>query len=151
MDKRIGYVDVKSASVQFDARRSSSLTSSEPNFPITFEELLINEEGGMNKENGIFTVPVSGTYVFDFSGVDFPGGEELTVNLLRNEDLIGSFYAANHGALSLPIILKLIKNEQIKLVIASPGGEIYGDGTGPITHFTGFLLEENVLAEEYNH
>lgn len=142
-DERIGYVDVKSEPVHFTVQRKTNSTEG----PITFETPALDNEGiHMDLSTGIFSAPVPGTYVFDFSGLDLVGGNEVVVDLYKNDKVIGSFYGSNHGALTIPSVLNLSKDDKIKLTVAKDG-TLFGDTVKQLTHFTGFLLEEDVFIE----
>lgn len=127
-------------------RKTNFTQPADPAGAITYENELDNVGSSMDSKTGIFSAPVSGTYVFDFSGVDLVGGEEVIVDLYKNDDIIGSFFASNHGALALPSVMNLVKNDKIKLTVANAKGTLFGDTVKKLTHFTGFLLEEDVLS-----
>lgn len=102
---------------------------------------------------GLFTAPKSGTYVFEFSGVDLPGGADLVINIYKNDreqmkELIGSggpIGSANHGTVSIPSVLRLVAGDTIRVFVATATGILYSDPLRPMTHFTGFLLEEDIF------
>ncbi|XP_046633665.1 uncharacterized protein LOC124313039 [Daphnia pulicaria] len=148
--KRIGYVDVKSEPVQFYVQSSTSVSASEPTVgsPILFDTETLNEGDAMNILTGIFTAPKSGTYLFDFSGVNDPESGAFSVIFYLNDNKKGSTLADGsfQSTLTLPSIWHLSKDDQVKLSISPTTGVLYSDvKDGIYTHFTGILLEEDIF------
>jgi hypothetical protein len=154
-DKWIGYVDVKSAPVHFYAQRNSHFTTT--GTPIPFNLARVNEGNAMNLQTGKFTAPRPGIYFFSFTGqAQFPASSStvwLGVKFYLNGNLIGSGYveesntvAGQRSPLTLKSTLNLKKGDQVWLEIAaqSTGAYLYDDGYHN-THFTGFILEEEIL------
>ncbi|KAI9561306.1 hypothetical protein GHT06_012262 [Daphnia sinensis] len=145
----VGYVDVKSQPVQFYVQKTANFTAPAANavlFP--FEMVQLNEGGAMNELMGVFTAPKSGIHVFDFAAVDLPGGADLVVNIYKNDVLIasgGPVGSANHGTVAIPSMLRLAVGDTIKVTISTLNGMLYSDPLRPMTHFTGFLLEEDIF------
>ncbi len=145
---RIGYVDVKSEPVQFYVQSSTSISVPNKDSPIIFNVTVLNEGGAMDISTGIFTAPMPGTYLFDFSGVSDPSNGVFSVVFYVNGVQKGSSYADDVGqfTLSLPSIWHLNKNDQVKLSVVPTGGTLYSDNLyGPLLHFTGILLEEDIF------
>ncbi|XP_032799195.2 uncharacterized protein LOC116936098 [Daphnia magna] len=146
----VGYVDVKSQPVQFYVQKSANFTATTANaelFP--FEIVKLNEGNAMDAQKGIFKAPKSGIYVFDFAAVDLPGGTDLVVNIHKNDELVasgGPVGSANHGTVAIPSMLQLTVDDTIKITISTLNGMLYSDPLRPMTHFTGFLLEEDIFA-----
>ncbi len=110
----------------------------------------------MNLTSGIFTAPRTGIYFFSFTGLtDFPASSSkvnLGVSFYLNGGRIGSGYveeavASQNSPLTLQSTLNLKKGDQVWLVIwdQSTGTYLYDDGNH-FTHFTGFMLEEEIVA-----
>ena len=118
---------------------------SNPNAAVQYDKILLNDGNGFGPTTGIFTAPRPGTYLFNFAGVDLPGNEELVVGLYKNGNLIGSFYAVNHGAAPIPSILRLAADDAIQMSIITPNGMLFGNPSNAFTHFTGVLLEEEIF------
>jgi hypothetical protein len=72
METMIGYFDTHSlpGGVMFGAAlASSSAANIEPSIDLTFTDLISNVANSFDKSTGVFTTPVSGTYMFSFSSV----------------------------------------------------------------------------------
>lgn len=145
---RIGYVDVKSNPVQFYVQSSTNIAVSNPGNSILFDTETLNEGGAMDTTTGIFTAPKSGTYLFDFSGVSDPQQGVFSVVFYVNGEKVGSTLADNlaQSTVTLPSIWHLSKDDKVKLSISTSTGTLYSDKReGPLTHFTGILLEEDLF------
>jgi len=100
----------------------------------------------MNLATGVFTVPVDGIYHFEFSaGKEYSDTNEIYVYLQLNGVNIGLSYAPNlPNYLSLNGIsasLRLKIGDEIRLYKTSAGTL----NDSPITHFTGWLVEEDLV------
>jgi hypothetical protein len=153
--KWIGYTDVKSTPVHFYVQRNSSFYTYV--YPIKFDLAVVNEGNAMNLTSGIFTAPRPGIYFFSFTGLaELPGSSsrvELRVFLYLNGGLIGSGYvneintARQDSPLTLQSTLNLKKGDQVWLKISSQSAGTYlVDDSNHYNHFTGFMLEEEIVA-----
>jgi hypothetical protein len=127
------------------------------NTPITFELAVVNEENAMNLTSGKFTAPRPGIYFFSFTGLaDFPVSSsrvELGVSLYLNGGRIGvgevedsNTVAYQSSPLTLQSMLNLKKGDQIWVAISSQStGTSLGDNGNHYNHFTGFMLEEEIV------
>ncbi len=153
--KWIGYADVKSAPVHFYVQKNSSFSSQST--PIPFDLARVNEGNAMDLTSGKFTAPRPGIYFFSFAGVghlnDSPPAWFYSFLYLNGNRIGSSSVTENYGPvdqfspLTLQSTLNLKKGDQLWLQI-----EISGDGSSHLfddsehaTHFTGFMLEEQIV------
>ncbi len=112
----------------------------------------------MNLTSGIFTAPRPGIYFFSFTGLaDFPASSSLVglgVSLYLNGGQIGEGYvregntvAGQFSPLTLQSTLNLKKDDQVWITIyyQSTRANLF-DSSDHSTHFTGFMLEEEIVA-----
>ncbi|XP_046456152.1 uncharacterized protein LOC124203522 [Daphnia pulex] len=153
--KWIGYVGVKSVPVHFYVQRNSLFNST--GTPIPFRFARVNEENAMNLTSGKFTAPRPGIYFFSFAGVarlERSSSVDFFSNLYLNGNLIGSSNVNEdngpvnqYSPLTLQSTLNLNKGDQVWLEINYYGSSSYlYDSSSHYTHFTGFLLEEEIVA-----
>ena len=151
-ETRYGFVDVKTSPVHFFVTRTSDWNT--PNTTIPFQKEYLNLGGGMNLASGVFTAPKAGIYAFTFQGIGSAYGSGFAglgiVRLERNGAFVASGIARINGAtagawstLSVHATLKLNKGDTIK-IYQDGVGTIYSGG-GSDTHFTGSLLEEDLV------
>jgi hypothetical protein len=151
-EKWIGYADVKSAPVHFYAKRSTNFNTI--GTPILFEFSRVNEGNAMDLNTGKFTAPRPGIYFFSFTGLaSFPASSfrvNLEVTLYLNGGGIGRGWVEGKDQRSPLLVhstLKLKKGDQVWVAInlMSSGVNLY-DSTSHHTHFTGWMLEEEIVA-----
>jgi hypothetical protein len=155
--KWIGYADVKSAPVHFYVQRNS--TFSLQYTPIPFDLSRVNEGNAMNLTSGIFTAPRPGIYFFSFAAVallDSSSDADFFPSLYLNGNSIGDskVYEGNGpvyqlSPLTLQSTLNLKKGDRVWVEIYYPSGELnslHDSSNGHYTHFTGFMLEEEIVA-----
>lgn len=132
-----------SKKVAFSATYPQGFTSRSGQ-PIVFPHILSNVGGGYNNQNGIFTAPVDGVYVFfckitqAFNNNDFYyqfilNGSVKTVYLLfgRTDD-------PNRTSSSL-IVLQLSRGDRVWIKMRQ-GGLHWGQTDGGDQSFSGFML-----------
>jgi hypothetical protein len=154
-DKWIGYVDVKSTPVHFYVQRGSSFDTT--GTPIPFDLARVNEGNAMDLKSGIFTAPRPGIYFFSFTGLArFPASSsrlQFGVGIYLNGGRIGASWVEesnNVGGERIPLLvhstLNLKKDDKIWVAIwaFSPGVTLF-DNSNAHTHFTGFILEEEIV------
>jgi hypothetical protein len=158
LQKWIGYADVKSAPVHFYVQRNSSFNTQST--PIPFELMVINEGNAMNLTSGIFTAPRPGIYFFSFMGLaQFPASSASRIALQVRLNLNGGRIGTGHvdelnttttkfTQLTLQSTLNLKKGDQVWLLIQmiSSGVTLFEGSANRHTHFTGFMLEEEIVA-----
>jgi len=143
-ETRIGNNDIVSSAVQFYVQRNANWETL--NTPMTFQVERLNVGNAMNLGSGVFKTPKAGTYSFSFSGVRY-GSSSLPqgyVQLRLNGNTIGtdSLGTAGSYASSIGVILKLKVGDEITVLLV--GGSMYDD-SAHYTHFTGILLEEDLV------
>jgi hypothetical protein len=118
----------------------------------------VNEGNAMNLTSGVFTAPRPGIYFFSFTGLaQFPASSSLVrlgVSLNLNGGLIGSGYVeeantADHqySPLTLQSTLNLKSGDQVWVTIDyQSSGAYLIDNSVHHTHFTGWMLEEEIAA-----
>jgi hypothetical protein len=154
--KWIGYVDVKSTPVYFYVQRESSFSSSGP---IPFELARVNEGNAMDLTSGKFTAPRPGIYFFSFAGEAYLYSSSSSTDfysyLYLNGDKIGSsFVQENKGLVdqfspfTQQSTLNLKKGDQLWVSIGYSSSSSYlaDFSNAHYTHFTGFMLEEEIVA-----
>ncbi len=115
----------------------------------------------MDEASGIFTAPRSGIYFFsfmtevEFPAVSSPDRVRTDILLLKNNQEVArvGFSETNTvdyqvDLLTLPAtLLNLKSGDQVWLILIqiSPGAYLNGDGYRN-THFSGFYLEEEIVA-----
>uniref|UniRef100_A0A0B7A6S4 C1q domain-containing protein n=1 Tax=Arion vulgaris TaxID=1028688 RepID=A0A0B7A6S4_9EUPU len=109
---------------------------------LKYEKVLTNNGLGYNKEDGVFTAPKKGVYVFSINALSTEG-EKFLINLYRNDNYIVSAYgtgvAAGFGAGSNTVVLAINKGDRIyvkaprEVFLSGSPDEIYAS-------FTGFII-----------
>ena len=157
--KWIGYSDVKSAPAHFYVQRNSSFHSE--NTPITFHHTRVNGGNAMNLTSGKFTALRPGIYFFSFIGhARFPDRSSdpgsFRIYLVLNGNQIGTSRVVEGNTVSgqlspvtVQSTLDLKKNDSVWVSIShccSTSDFYLFDDTEYRTHFTGFMLEEEIAA-----
>ena len=111
----------------------------------------------MNLTSGIFTAPLTGIYFFSFTGhARFPNSTSvhLGVCLYFNGDYIGESHVderntvtGQRSTVSLQSTLNLKSDDQVWVQInyIDPEVVLDDDANNHFTHFTGFMLEEEIV------
>lgn len=143
----IGNIEVKTKNVHFYVQRNSSFNKS--NSVITFELERLNEGKAMNLKTGFFTVPVPGIYYFQFSAVNHRDRTNLWIDLRVNGATVGHAQTNDEisgiphiNTVSLSSSLRLAVNDRVNLYTHHEG--VIFDGSSHTTHFTGWLVQEDL-------
>ena len=110
----------------------------------------------MDLATGKFTAPITGIYFFSFTGMaDFPKSSSLLrlgIGFFLNANQVGRSFVDEANSvnrqksqLTLQSTLYLKKGDQIwvQIIIIGSGVSLY-DNEWHYTHFTGFILDENI-------
>ncbi len=126
----------------------------ETNVPIPFDTARLNVGGAMNLQTGKFTAPRKGKYFFSASGQGLiqPSSTRFfgDIHFILNSNRIGSSSSDDTGTalegelFSLQSTHNLQAGDQVWWQIGnmSPGFKLGNNG---FNHFTGFLLEEEIV------
>ena len=147
---------MKSVPVHFYVQRNSEFKTTKT--PIPFQLARVNEGNAMNLTSGIFTAPRPGIYFFSFTGqAQFPASSSkvwMGADLWLNGKIMAvghvqelNTVAGQQSPLTLHSTLNLKSGDQVWLKIGgrSTGANLYDDGYH-YTHFTGFMLQEEIVA-----
>ena len=151
----IGYADVKTSPVYFYVQKNVSHTVH--NSKIPFELTRLNIGGAMNLSSGTFIAPRNGIYTFHFSSLSrHPTSSSscyVIIYLMLNGIRIGSSdtHISNSNnsyySQSLHSTLELKVGDEVWLLYTSTSsGPYLHDNENYHTHFTGYLLHENVAS-----
>ena len=128
--------------VYFYAQMKNSFT--EVGKIVPFDWIVLNQGNGLSSSNkGVFTAPRAGIYHFTFKGnTPFSITNVVVIEIRHNGVIIGDT-ASGAGLLHIQATLKLKAGYRVS-IFKSGGGILFSDKT-PDTHFSGWLLEEDVL------
>jgi hypothetical protein len=145
--KWIGYVDVKSAPVHFYVTRNSDFKATVT--PIPFDLAVVNEGNAMNLNTGKFTAPRPGIYFFSFAGTAYLSTSFYSYLYLNGNSIGSSWVYENnvnkYSSMSFQSTLNLKKGDQVWVQISGSDSYLHDNGNH-YTHFTGFMLEEEIIA-----
>ena len=123
-----------------------------------FELAVVNEGNAMNLQTGKFTAPRPGIYFFSFTGLAaFPDSSsllQLVISLyLNGGEIAAGMVQESHteywqkSPLTLQSTLNLKSGDQIWLERWDVGdADLFDNTAADFTHFTGFMLQEEIVA-----
>ena len=149
--KWIGFEDIISSPTYFNVQKT--INFDQTNTPIPFEIERLNVGEAMNLQTGKFTAPRTGKYFFSLSGLgSFPASssnQAMGLHLVKNGSRIANAHSDTTSpggeweTFSLQSTLQLQVGDQIWVDISSISAGAYFWGNY-YTHFTGWLLQEDV-------
>ncbi len=147
--KWIGYADVKTTPVYFYVQRNSPFNTTFT--PIPFDLARVNEGNAMDLTSGKFTAPRPGIYFFSFAGTArlYSSSSAFFYSYL-NGNSIGESHVEErnvnkYSQMSFQWTLNLKKGDQLWVGFFGSSSYLHDDSSH-LTHFTGFLLEEEIVA-----
>ncbi|XP_061195772.1 uncharacterized protein LOC133204000 [Saccostrea echinata] len=135
-------VQSETLKIGFTASMSTSDMSTTPERRLVFPHVILNEGNGYNSNDGIFTAPVNGLYLF-YSSLSSYSSDTCYCDIVQNGSIKVRIYtyangnAPNQSAANMALLL-LQKNDRIWLKMAF-GTRIYSD-TNSVSTFSGYLI-----------
>ncbi|XP_062579299.1 uncharacterized protein LOC134241252 isoform X3 [Saccostrea cucullata] len=125
--------------IGFTASMTTSDTSTTSGRRLVFPHIILNEGNGYNSNDGVFTAPVNGIYLF-YSSLTSYSTDYCSCYIVRNGSIKVRLYtgAAHDQSVSNMVLLLLQKNDRIWLKMAA-GTRIYSNENSPST-FSGYLI-----------
>lgn len=141
-------MNVKTKIVQFYVQRNTSFSTRYAVIP--FELALLNEGDAMDLASGIFTAPVNGLYHFEFSGMKDITTYYLGISLQVNGDNVGAavtnqYVTGTRDSISMTASLRLKSGDKVNVYNGRYGDGVLYDDEGHVTHFSGWLEEEDLI------
>lgn len=142
-ETKIGFIDLKSASVHFHLQNSRNRGNAGKKFTFPSKTNFLNVGNGFDWDNQWFLAPYTGIYFFALSGVKSKTQEVRASIFVRlNGNDIGEALSSDkteYGTLSLQFSRKLEKGDKIELVMHAQSREVY------LLYFTGWMLEQELI------
>lgn len=140
--QKFGFVDLKSASVQFHLQNSGNNGIAGEKLTFPSKAVFFDVGNGFDLENQWFLAPYPGTYFFILSGAKtgvHEGRASIFVRLNGNHigEALSSFNT-EYGTFSLQLTRKLEKGDKIELEMHPHSKEVY------LLYFTGWMLEQEL-------
>ncbi|XP_059158192.1 complement C1q tumor necrosis factor-related protein 2-like [Physella acuta] len=126
--------------ISFSAHAASNIPFLKDADVIVFDDVLVNNGGAYNPRSGIFTVPVSGVYLFTATIVSGFNTTIETMITLNGQEVSRVFSGAfgNRGSGTNSVVLNLREGDDVWVAL------FYGNGNyvhGKWSSFTGTLIE----------
>ena len=118
----------------------TSLSSTWNSGTLIFDVVITNTGNGYNPSTGVFTSPISGTYVFYITAVEY-SKQHLIIDIVVNS--VSKVRAYGHSAASYQtgtnmVVLELQKGDSVWVRHSS--GKGYISQSIPLTTFSGYLI-----------
>lgn len=118
----------------------TSLSTTWTSGTLIFDVVITNTGNGYNPSTGVFTSPISGTYVFYVSAVEYTS-QHLAIDIVLNS--VSKVRAYGHSSASYQtgtnmVVLELQKGDSVWVRFA--GGKGYYTQGVPLTTFSGYLI-----------
>lgn len=135
---------VSSSKVAFSARISTLYTSKDGQ-TVVFNDIISNVGSGYNNQDGVFTTPVDGVYVFFCKITQDSNNHDMFYQFILNgsvktQTLVFGRLDHTHRTSSNLIVLQLIHGDRVWIKMSS-GGVHFSISTEGDQSFSGFLLK----------
>ena len=105
---------------------------------VTFDTIDIDTDNQLDKESGVFTCKIPGTYLFTFSGgAATSGSEQVSVYVNDVMKFVITEASEKWALLNYTWTLKLSVDDTVQLMVED--GNVYSDSDSPV-YFTGLLV-----------
>lgn len=135
---------VSSSKVAFSARISTFYTSKDGQ-TVVFNDIISNVGSGYNNQDGVFTTPVDGVYVFFCKITQQSNSHDMFYQFILNgsvqtQTLVFGRSDHTHRTSSNLIVLQISRGDRVWIKMMT-GGVHYSYSTGGEQSFSGFLLK----------
>ncbi|XP_045206969.2 uncharacterized protein LOC123559229 [Mercenaria mercenaria] len=127
--------------IAFSAYLNRDLSNLGPGHTIQYGAAVLNEGNAFNVNTGIFTVPLSGVYLFSFACEDFHNHRifaDILVDGTRKSLVLESPAGDSHAMGTNVVILRLTKGQAVWVAIDASGHDDFLQNTA--TTFSGVFL-----------
>ena len=138
-ETQIGYNDIKTTLVSFMVLRTTTFATTDGGV-VTYDTSITNVGGAMDVLTGVFTAPTAGTYSFFFNARANTASSNAYIRVNGISQGI-AWGAAAGDQMPSHATVKLEKGDRVDIFLG--GGSVFDD-IRHFTHFTGFLLEEDI-------
>lgn len=144
LDLKLKNNTVSSSKVAFSARISTLYTSKDGQ-TVVFNDIISNVGSGYNNQDGVFTTPVDGVYVFFCKITQDSNNHDMYYQFILNgsvktQTLVFGRLDHTHRTSSNLIVLQLIHGDRVWIKMSS-GGVHFSISTEGDQSFSGFLLK----------
>lgn len=142
-----------SPAVQSAFSAALTVSSPAPNRPVAFRRIIYNKNQNYNPENGVYTAPVNGTYVFSYHLQ--VSGRPLRVGLFHNfEPVIKTITPVELNTASQQVVMGLTQGDWVWLQVRDLNNNGMFTGTESSSTFSCFLLHpdncDDMASRDFN-